>query len=472
MKICFYARAGQLKFYTKIAKKILESHVEICFITQTSEETKYVIENIQEAKVYEIYSYLDENWDKYDINNYKDRLSILKEKYIENNIWEMFYTDRFLINYNFEDSVKFILLHFDFYEHIFQSEAPNFFLNEAVAIFSSYVAVVVAEKNQCFYLGTVIARDDSQNKFFFFNDVYQSNLEMQKLFFENKFTDEQLLEASEYLYEFREKQQIPAYMNAHKKSPQFKLKYLLYPFKYLYTGLNKDYNIKTHYMEYGQKFNDSFSPLTMYIRHLFSKKYYNSCDKQDKYYLYTLHFQPEASTLVCAKKYEKQLFAIDNIAKSIPIDTVLYVKEHYAALGHRNIHFYKQLQKYPNVKLIDPFESIHNLIINSEAVIVLTNTTGFESIMYNKKVFILGKVFYDFFDNVEKIEDVFTEKYKLLDTKTTTTDEEIIRFIASYKQSLSEGCMYATFEKYLSDDNIKKVAIAILKEVKKDKYIK
>lgn len=85
-------------------------------------------------------------------------------------------------------------------------------------------------------------------------------------------------------------------------------------------------------------------------------------DYSKKYVYYPLHYEPEASTLVCAVKYEKQLFFIDSWAKSLPADTVLYVKEHYAVLGHRELTLYKELKKYPNVVMIDPWESSRKLI--------------------------------------------------------------------------------------------------------------
>ena len=86
------------------------------------------------------------------------------------------------------------------------------------------------------------------------------------------------------------------------------------------------------------------------------------------------------------KKYEKQLFFIDSWAKSLPADTVLYVKEHYAFLGNRDPHFYEELKQYPNVVIVDPWESSRKLIENAVAVTTLTGTAGWEAMLLRKPV--------------------------------------------------------------------------------------
>ena len=53
-------------------------------------------------------------------------------------------------------------------------------------------------------------------------------------------------------------------------------------------------------------------------------------------YVYVpLHFQPEMTTLVLAPFCVDQIAVIENVAKTLPIDHRLYVKEHKASLGRR-----------------------------------------------------------------------------------------------------------------------------------------
>lgn len=465
VKICFYARAGQLELFVSIAKRLMSKNINCIFVTQNKNETSYVDKNISNAKIYEIETFLSEHWDiqsNYDVKNLGIDISDL-------NIWRMLYTDRFLVNYSTEDCKRMIYLHFLFFNELFHKERPKYFINESVAIFAAYVALEVGKIYDCKYVGFIIARDNPKEQFFFVEDLIQRNKEMYFHYFNSCFLDDEIKQAREYLLRFRDSKPKPAYMHKQGKIPKFSWKMPFYPLKYLLERKDKRFTNKVSYMEYKNAFNIINGPLLNYLRYLKSVNYYQKPVDDEKFYLFPLHYQPEASTLVCAQKYEKQLFAIDNIAKSLPNNTLLYVKEHYAVLGHRSLHFYKELQKYPNVRLIDPFEDIHALIKNSLACIVLTNTTGFEAILHGKKVFVLGDVFYDFFENVEKISDVYIENEKLLDYNSNVKDEDIVRFLCAYKRSLYDGCVYSLFDEFLDDSNINKLIQSFEKYITKNK---
>jgi hypothetical protein len=77
---------------------------------------------------------------------------------------------------------------------------------------------------------------------------------------------------------------------------------------------------------------------------------------EEKFIYFPLQLEPERSTLIPATFYTNQLDVITNIAKSIPIDFQLFVKEHpmQKIKGWREISFYKSIMELPNVKLIHP----------------------------------------------------------------------------------------------------------------------
>lgn len=450
IRLCFYARAGQLDLFVKIAKKIETENVKCFFVTQNKEESNFVKSKIENAKIYEIEKFLTENWNTKSNCDLQDIGVNIEDL----NLWRMLYTDRFLVNYSLEDCKKMIYLHFLFFNELFQNEKPRFFFNEAIAIFSSFVAFELGKRYQCEYVGFIIARDDAENKFFFVTDLHQRNKEMEYHYFNSSFTNEELNKAKLYLEDFRAKPSTPAYMLKNGKKPKFTWKMPLYPIKYLLYKNQKCFTQKVSYMTYNNAFRIINEPILQYVMYLRSINLYQKPVMGEKFYLFPLHFQPEASTLVCATKYEKQLFAIDNIAKSIPSGTMLYVKEHYSGLGHRDIYFYKELQKYPNVRLINPYTNIHDLIKSSLACVVLTNTTGFEAILHGKKTFVLGEVFYDFFENAVKISDVYIEYEKLKNYDTCVNDSDILKFICSYKRSLYDGCVHPIFDKFITDLNV------------------
>jgi hypothetical protein len=115
----------------------------------------------------------------------------------------------------------------------------------------------------------------------------------------------------------------------------------------------------------------------------------------ERYYLFPLHLHPEASTLIYAPWYVDQAAAVRNIAQCIPADSRLYVKEHISATGRNPFGFYRGIREIPNVRLLGPWEDTPGLIRDSEGVIVLTSTMGWESLNLGKPTFVLGDVFYN-----------------------------------------------------------------------------
>jgi capsular polysaccharide export protein len=53
---------------------------------------------------------------------------------------------------------------------------------------------------------------------------------------------------------------------------------------------------------------------------------------------------------------------------------------------------------YPNLYIVN--ENIYDLILNSEYVITINSTVGLQALILNKKVDILGKTYYNFFNNI------------------------------------------------------------------------
>ena len=237
--------------------------------------------------------------------------------------------------------------------------------------------------------------------------------------------------------------------------------------KFLFYSFNR--GKKSNYMDFNQyliHINNSLH----FFRYQLQRFYYNEPMYKEKYYFFPLHYQPEASTLVSAANYEKQLFAIDLLAKKIPVGSILYVKEHYSILGHREMNFYRSLKDYPNIKFISPWISSHKLIKNSEGVIVLTGTVGWEAILYSKPVFVLGKVFYNSFKYTNVIENIDDLSHVLKNFKSKKIskdkyDKELIKFVSSYLKSSVDGVSYLNSKILHNTSNIKNISDAIIKEI-------
>lgn len=109
-------------------------------------------------------------------------------------------------------------------------------------------------------------------------------------------------------------------------------------------------------------------------------------DPSDKIIYYALSYEPEKAMLLGSPFYTNQIALISNIAKSIPVEYTLYVKEHPGMdeLGWRDIFYYEQLLDLPNVKLIHPSLSNEELIKKCFLAITIRGTLGLEAAFYEK----------------------------------------------------------------------------------------
>lgn len=187
---------------------------------------------------------------------------------------------------------------------------------------------------------------------------------------------------------------------------------------------------------------------------------FDKVEKNEKYLLFPLHVQPEVTTLVFAQEYVDQIKTALEIAKNLPNNYFLYVKEHPSMFKFRKLKEYEELKKNSKIKLISPEESIKNLILFSEGVITLTGTAGYEAILLNKPVYLLGKVFYQLYPNVYKVENLKELSKFILFPKKEISSQIKDAFILANILSLKEGNYnnYLLDKDVTSDENAKKIA--------------
>ena len=149
---------------------------------------------------------------------------------------------------------------------------------------------------------------------------------------------------------------------------------------------NKNYNY------YGRKKSKVFSNyLSGYLKTWLRKKFIDSklsqnIDLETPFIYFPLHIEQELSLLTLAPFYTNQITVIENIAKSIPIDYKLYVKEHplMYARSWRDTRIYQSLMKMPNVRLIHPSFNSDELIKKSKLVITIAGTASIEAGFHKK----------------------------------------------------------------------------------------
>lgn len=126
----------------------------------------------------------------------------------------------------------------------------------------------------------------------------------------------------------------------------------------------------------------------------------------EKYVLFLLQKQPEASTFVKSPFHMDQRYLVEVIAKSLPIGYSVYVKPHHNDFGSWPLSYYRDMVCRPNVRMLKTYLNSQDLVKKSAAVVTTTGTVGFEGIILEKPVITFGRVFYNSFDQVMQVTDI------------------------------------------------------------------
>jgi hypothetical protein len=397
-------------------------------------------------------------WDTGNERYSKSMLVELEEKYGIINFWHIVASDRFIRNWKRGKIIRQISFYFFAWETIIEKYKPDYVVSETVTGLWNYVLFLLCKHNGIKYLSYQTTKNTG--RYYFSNDQYGSWDELESGFKElvkKGLSDEEVIIAKEFVQKFREKQLIPPYMKSSTAFPNL-IMYINFP--RLFINLRKDivqnwlYN--NHDYKLGYRISEFRVTFVRLVRILYTKisKVFEVPSKTDKYILFPIQFQPEATTEIFAPFYRDQIFTIRSIARSLPFAYYLYVKEHSAMPGSKPVKFYKEIRKIPNCKLIDPKNSIEELIANSSAVIVITATTGLESILLNKPTIVFGKVFYNIYPHIFKVRELDDLPHLIKSAIDSTVDENDphrLAFIYLYSQMGYKSDIYAH---QLTDRNV------------------
>jgi hypothetical protein len=179
-----------------------------------------------------------------------------------------------------------------------------------------------------------------------------------------------------------------------------------------------------------------------------------------RYFVYPLHYEPEASTTVRAYYFSDQMATIKLIAKCLPLGIRLAVKEHRGNRGYRKTGFYKELSYLPNVVLLSPDSNVLDLVRDCIAVITLTGRMGWEAIVNGKPVIALGRSFWSSFDSVHTAES-WRELVNVISSccdpnrpQPVHDEQKVLAFTAAYIQCIWKGNFVFGGKQLLTGSNI------------------
>lgn len=114
-------------------------------------------------------------------------------------------------------------------------------------------------------------------------------------------------------------------------------------------------------------------------------------DRSYKYFYFPLHVDPESSTMVLSPLITDQAWMIEQLAKNLPRNGKLIVKDHLPMVGRRQKSFLKRIKRMPRVEIVDARISSDYLILNSDVTVSITGSATFEAICKGKSSIILSR---------------------------------------------------------------------------------
>ena len=433
--------------YVDIAKKLKEKGCDVVFALDSGHTDYTCSHHPMDGTVYHFTEFFRKNYN----------VPLANTSYLNHNLWGLMYSDLersnvFNINTKRPKGFfrKVIVNLLNFFDEIIAKEDIDAVIYEIVTDSFSYAAHLSALMNKKAYFGLTGSRlpnrfevqttllGNADQIYDTFNDLNEGKLsapeDIKKL-------------SSIYMDNFL--QTVPDYMKNNPLDARVSLlsKYLNLEKLRLF-GHQVQYILKENEGIYYNLYDNPIKfSLSKVIRNFKRKmrlnivnRYYDKVEGSDSYFLYPLHYHPEASTSVLAKEYTDELNVIENISKNLPFGKLLYVKDHMSAAGYSTMAFYKKVSSLPNVKLLHYSENTKELIQGSEAVITLTSTVGYEALLLHKKVFLFGEVFYSRHPNCQKIAS-WSDLFELLNNTEIDIDTAVINsnFLHAYFMNTIEG---------------------------------
>lgn len=371
--------------------------------------------------------------ENFDANPDMDYLSDFEKKY-QISLWEIIFSER-IFYYEYNKYHKFtrneLLLILEqtcrFFESIFEKISPDVVFTQLPIGHNDYlfykmcialnIRTLYYKRSRIGYKATII---DSQEY------VHNENIEGKNKF--NSFSD-----IETYLEKFSSFKQI-------RKKANISVPYSSRIISFLKFYFSSAYDDEKHYSSIGKNGWSLTKNDSRFIRKFRLKsreKYLNKIcidyiDPDIPFVYFPLHFEPERNLLIDNRFYSNQIFIIESISKSLPVNFQLYVKDHPRMKQRtwREPSYYDKIISLPNVKLLSPSVDPKIILKNCSLVISISGTVGFEAAFNNKPSITFGTENFDFPSSIIQIDNPKDLPNAIKQALQTTTDlSEISSFI-------------------------------------------
>ncbi|MEM7137052.1 MAG: hypothetical protein AAF500_10760 [Myxococcota bacterium] len=375
----------------------------------------------------------------------------------------LLYSERHLLEgRDFDQRLRLVEALFSAVEDAYEQCQPDFILTEDVSCLSSYVHWVVATHRgipfhsvaQGVLPGTIAIHSSPMQRLRSVEERFEA-LRNREL------APDEREEATIWLREFRKRPRRPTGASAFDRLPVVDLGDLKRVIHQATRYAQERHNPTLHSPTWALK-----RRATRLVNQRATQRLFEKPVAGERYLIFPIHYQPEASTLIRGLYYLDQPALIDDIAKSLPVGTRLYVKEHYANRGRRPASFYQQIKSSHAVRLLGPDENAWELVQGSVGVVTITSRMGWEGVLAEKPVFTFGETFYNCFPLVTRLGAHPKDHWPRVIADTLDNfeadSELLLKYIAALQASLFPGFKgnAQTFPQVMEPANIQKLADA------------
>ena len=200
------------------------------------------------------------------------------------------------------------------------------------------------------------------------------------------------------------------------------------------------------------------------LRHILPKTLFSDC-LPSQFYVFPLQFEPEATVMVRGYPYHDQIAVAEAIARGLPRDSTLVVKEHNGNEGYRSTIDYFRLAANPKIKLVAKDFSIEDILDRCSGVITISSRMGYEAMLRGKKVLCLGWPFWRGICPEVSREGVTLESLtaRFAVSGNVAEFEDIVNLTSRYLVGRFDGTFLMLSERALSDSNLMSFDSAINK---------
>jgi len=354
------------------------------------------------------------------------------EKKYKINLWEIAYAERNFYKYNafYRFSRKEILSILEqecrLFEKVIDEVNPNYLIIKTTDFHRNYLLTEMCRIRNVKILMLTTSRLANKASIVAQSDKIDYELDKKT---EDKIKNDSFEELREYFKKRSKSQQKNKIHSAGMNYPQYKK--ILPGVKWLTGTVDKKFG--ESYDHYGVTRRKAISHYFSYsIKGKMRKKFIDKelCKKIElnkKFIFFPLQVQPERNVDIDAPFYANQIEVVTNIAKALPADCKLFVKEHpLMRYRHwREITEYEEMISLPNVEVIHPEVSAKEILENCLAVITIAGSGGLEAALHKKPAIVFADTIYASLPSVyrlKNLEELPNLIREALDTEVKLTD--------------------------------------------------